>query len=88
MSSRYPEPGSLGGYATKKVAYSPDLIADEALQFVEQHRDRPFFLYLGDHNSARQQRSEQGHWQRPGSARTTASTPTAPGRTPTRDTPR
>ncbi|MEX2186314.1 MAG: arylsulfatase [Pirellulales bacterium] len=34
------------GVATKKVDYSHDLFATEALQFVEQHKDRPFFLYL------------------------------------------
>jgi len=40
------EPGFLGGYATKRVDYSHDLIADEALQFVRQNADQPFFLYL------------------------------------------
>ena len=40
-----PEPNSPGGYATKKVEYSPDLITDEALRFVREHRDQPFFLY-------------------------------------------
>jgi uncharacterized sulfatase len=40
-----PEPNSPGGYATKKVEYSPDLITEEALRFVREHRDRPFFLY-------------------------------------------
>lgn len=34
------------GVATEKVEYSHDLIADEALQFVERHRYEPFFLYL------------------------------------------
>jgi len=33
------------GVATKKVDYVPDLVADEALAFVERNRDRPFFLY-------------------------------------------
>ena len=33
------------GVATKRVDYVPDLIADEALAFVERHQDRPFFLY-------------------------------------------
>jgi uncharacterized sulfatase len=41
----HPGPDSLGGYATKKVAYSPDLVRDEALQFVRDHRDEPFFLF-------------------------------------------
>ncbi len=34
------------GQATEKVEYSHDLFADEALQFVERHRQGPFFLYL------------------------------------------
>ncbi|MBE3068952.1 MAG: arylsulfatase [Planctomycetes bacterium] len=34
------------GVATKKVQYSHDLFADEALAFVEQSAGRPFFLYL------------------------------------------
>ena len=38
--------GFVGGYATKRVDYSHDLIAQEALDFVERNRDRPFFLYL------------------------------------------
>jgi uncharacterized sulfatase len=40
-----PHANSLGGWATKKVAYSADLVADEAIQFVRTHYDRPFFLY-------------------------------------------
>jgi len=35
-----------GGVATKRVDYSHDLFAAEALKFLEQHRDGPFFLYL------------------------------------------
>ena len=35
-----------GGVATKRVEYSHDLFAGEALDFVEKHKDRPFFLYL------------------------------------------
>src|SRR3972149_3267768 len=38
-------PRSPGGVATTKVDYSHDLIADDALRFVEQHRDGPFLLY-------------------------------------------
>ncbi len=38
--------GFAGGYATKRVDYSHDLIAQEALDFVERNHDRPFFLYL------------------------------------------
>jgi arylsulfatase A-like enzyme len=35
-----------GGVATKRVQYSHDLFAIEALSFIEQHREEPFFLYL------------------------------------------
>lgn len=35
-----------GGYATQRVKYAGDLFAEEAAAFVEQHRQRPFFLYL------------------------------------------
>lgn len=41
--------GFTGGWATKKVDYSHDLIAEEALAFIKQEAarpDRPFFLYL------------------------------------------
>ncbi|MCC6492492.1 MAG: arylsulfatase [Pirellulales bacterium] len=31
--------------ATKKVQYSHDLFAEEGLKFVQEHADRPFFLY-------------------------------------------
>jgi len=34
------------GVASKSVTYSNDLFTDEALSFVERHRDKPFFLYL------------------------------------------
>jgi uncharacterized sulfatase len=40
-----PQSNSPGGYATNKVEYSADLIAAEAIRFVREHRDRPFFLY-------------------------------------------
>jgi len=33
------------GVAVKRVDYVPDLVADEAVAFVERHKDRPFFLY-------------------------------------------
>ena len=36
----------LGGYSTNKLDYSHDLVTDEALAFVERHRNEPFFLYL------------------------------------------
>jgi arylsulfatase A-like enzyme len=32
------------GYATTRVQYAPDLMRDRALAFLDQHRDRPFFL--------------------------------------------
>lgn len=35
-----------GGVATKRVQYSHDLFAEEALTFVERNKDRRFFLYL------------------------------------------
>ncbi|HUV66161.1 MAG TPA: arylsulfatase, partial [Sedimentisphaerales bacterium] len=35
-----------GGVATKRVEYSHDLFAEEALGFVEEKKDNPFFLYL------------------------------------------
>jgi len=35
-----------GGVATQRVEYSHDLFAADALRFVEQNKDRPFFLYL------------------------------------------
>ena len=40
--------GFRGGRATKKVDYSHDLIADEAMQFIKQSAadSAPFFLYL------------------------------------------
>jgi arylsulfatase A-like enzyme len=37
---------SPGGVATKRVEYSHDLFAQEALNFVERNGDKPFFLYL------------------------------------------
>ncbi len=36
----------IGSAATKRIDYSHDLFAAEALGFVEQHKDGPFFLYL------------------------------------------
>jgi arylsulfatase A-like enzyme len=38
--------GNLGGgYATQAKVYADDLFADESLKFVQENRDRPFFLY-------------------------------------------
>jgi arylsulfatase A-like enzyme len=42
-----PGPGPFGkGVATKKVDYSHDLMAEEALAFLDRNKGRPFFLYL------------------------------------------
>ena len=38
--------GFSGGWATKRVDYSHDLITDEALSFIQENKDGPFFLYL------------------------------------------
>ncbi len=38
--------GFTPGYAVKRIDYSHDLFAAEALQFVAENRDRPFFLFL------------------------------------------
>lgn len=32
-------------YAIKKVEYSPNVIFDDAMKFIEQNRENPFFLY-------------------------------------------
>ncbi len=37
---------SLGGVSTNKLDYSHDLIAAEALKFIEENKDRTFYLYL------------------------------------------
>jgi arylsulfatase A-like enzyme len=34
-----------GGYATKAVSYADDVIAEDALRFVRDNRNSPFFLY-------------------------------------------
>jgi len=36
----------IGGISTKKTVYSPKLMLDEALAFIEQNKSRPFFLYF------------------------------------------
>lgn len=42
-----PKEGAQGqGVASEKRAYSPDLMTDEALKYVREHRAGPFFLYL------------------------------------------
>jgi arylsulfatase A-like enzyme len=42
-----PHEGAVGqGVAVKRVEYSDDLFAQEALAFLDRNKDRPFFLYL------------------------------------------
>lgn len=36
----------LGGIATNRVVYSPKLMLDEALSFLDRNKDRPFFLHF------------------------------------------
>jgi arylsulfatase A-like enzyme len=38
----------IRGVAAKRAEYAPDLFAQEALSFVDEHKDRPFFLYYAD----------------------------------------
>lgn len=38
--------GFVGGWATKRIDYSHDLVVDEALKWVQDNSDEPFFLYL------------------------------------------
>ena len=38
--------GFRGGVSTKRVQYSPDLIANEALAWIEKQKNNSFFLYL------------------------------------------
>lgn len=40
-----PVGGDGAGYAADGVLYADDLLTDEALKFVANHQDRPFFLY-------------------------------------------
>ena len=41
-----PDEGKVGQVvASKKVDYSHDLIAEDALAFIDQNKDKPFFLY-------------------------------------------
>ncbi len=42
-----PNEGRYGqGVATQRIDYSPDLMTEDALVFLEKHRSAPFFLYL------------------------------------------
>jgi len=36
----------LGSYSTNKVDYSNDLIQEKAIEFIDQNKENPFFLYL------------------------------------------
>ena len=38
--------GFTAGYATERIDYSHDLIVEQAMEFVTDHHDEPFFLYL------------------------------------------
>ncbi len=38
--------GFVGGAATKKVEYTHDLFADEAISWIKENKNKPFFLYL------------------------------------------
>jgi len=40
------EKPSGGGVSNNKAAYSNDLFADQAIQFIDEHKEKPFFLYL------------------------------------------
>jgi uncharacterized sulfatase len=42
-----PKPEYKGLVADKKVDYAHDFLAKDALNFVRDHKDKPFFLYLG-----------------------------------------
>jgi uncharacterized sulfatase len=38
--------GFVGGASTKRIDYSHDLFAEEALSWIRKNKDNPFFLYL------------------------------------------
>ncbi|MBI4660892.1 MAG: arylsulfatase [Verrucomicrobia bacterium] len=47
LRNEVPNEDSEGsGVAVRRIDYSHDLIAREALDFLDRHRDRPFFLYF------------------------------------------
>ena len=47
LANEVPGDGAFGGgIATKKVAYSADLFAEDALKWIEEQKERPFFLCL------------------------------------------
>ena len=39
-------PAFKGNVSEKRVQYGHDLLADESLKFVREHKDQPFFLIL------------------------------------------
>lgn len=43
---KYNRPGQPGGVSTNKLVYSHDLFVEKALDYVSEHKDKPFFLYL------------------------------------------
>ena len=46
LANVVPGSGDFGvGVASRKVEYSPELITAEALKWIGEHKDRPFFLY-------------------------------------------
>ena len=47
LKNEVPGEGPYGtGYATKKVEYTPDLILEETMQWLETNRTKPFFLFF------------------------------------------
>lgn len=59
--------GDGRGVATKKVDYAPNLIAEDALDFVQKNKERPFFLYWAmnvphANNEARNEGMEVPSW--------------------------
>jgi arylsulfatase A-like enzyme len=47
LKNEVPGAGEFGsGVATKKIEYSHDLVAEEALKFIDEQKEGPFFLYL------------------------------------------
>jgi len=47
LSNKLAEPSQGGwGSSIRREVYSHDLFTDEALTFIEQNKDKPFFLYL------------------------------------------
>jgi arylsulfatase A-like enzyme len=47
LSNKLAEPSKGGwGISIKREVYSHDLFTDEAFNFIEQNKDKPFFLYL------------------------------------------